>query len=227
MSVEFMILILFFLGFCFSYMAYFINLPSILFCVSSAQSMYKKLYVGSMHSKSKRFSSLGEGVSEGSSWVFDFVITLVLVSILPWGFPSLSSWEIVAGLMPSMFYSVNIMQLDASIFSKSLKFKQSVMKSFAYFPLLMLSAVIRPVTLTVRMLANALVGAILCHSLTKMYSFKLVYIGYVKLSVTSLIWIVLIWEMAVMLVQSSLFLGLAKIYFHPTPVLYKCKDQVA
>lgn len=61
------------------------------------------------------------------------------------------------------------------------------MKSFAYFPLLMLRAVIRPVTLTVRMLANALVGAILCHSLTKMYRFKLVYIGYVKLSITSLI----------------------------------------
>lgn len=222
-----MILILFFLGFCFSYIAYFINLPSILFCVRSAQRMYKKLYVGSMHRKRKRFRSLGEGVREGRRWVFDFVITLVLVRILPWGSPSLSSWEIVAGLMPRMFYSVNIMQLDASIFRKSLKFKQSVMKSFAYFPLLMLRAVIRPVTLTVRMLANALVGAILCHSLTKMYRFKLVYIGYVKLSVTRLIWIVLIWEMAVILVQSSLFLGLAKIYFHPTPVLYKCKEQAA
>lgn len=83
MRVEFIILILFFLGFCFSYMAYFINLPSILFCVRSAQRMYKKLYVGRMHRKRKRFSSLGEGVREGRRWVFDFVITLVLVSILP------------------------------------------------------------------------------------------------------------------------------------------------
>nr|YP_010826674.1 ATP synthase F0 subunit 6 [Crassostrea talonata]ANC95450.1 ATP synthase F0 subunit 6 [Crassostrea talonata]ANC95462.1 ATP synthase F0 subunit 6 [Crassostrea talonata]UOU85755.1 ATP synthase F0 subunit 6 [Crassostrea talonata] len=223
MSFEFMVLIVFFLGFSISYSAYFINLPSALFCTCSAQSMYKKLYVGSMHSKSKRFSALGEGVSEGASWVFDFVVTLVLVSILPWGFPSLSSWEIVAGLMPSMIYSVNVLQIDATIFSKSLKFKQSVLKSFIYFPLLMLSAVIRPITLTVRMLANALVGAILCHSLTKVYSYKVVYVGYAKPSLTVLIGVVLIWEMAVMLVQSSLFLGLSKIYFHPTPVVFKAK----
>lgn len=60
-----MILVVFFFVFCFSYIAYFINLPSILFCVRSAQRMYKKLYVGRMHRKRKRFRALGEGVSEG------------------------------------------------------------------------------------------------------------------------------------------------------------------
>jgi len=120
-----------------------------------------------------------------------------------------------------MFYSVNVLQIDATIFRKSLKFKQSVLKSFVYFPLLMLRAVIRPITLTVRILANALVGAILCHSLTKVCSYKVVYIGYAKPSLTVLIGVVLIWEIAVILVQRSLFLGLSKIYFHPTPVLFK------
>lgn len=83
MRIEFIILILFFFGFCFRYIAYFINLPSILFCIRSAQRIYKKLYVGRIHRKRKRFSSLGEGVREGRRWVFDFVITLVLVRILP------------------------------------------------------------------------------------------------------------------------------------------------
>ena len=61
-----MVLIVFFLGFSISYVAYFINLPLILFCICRAQSIYKKLYVGRMHRKSKRFSALGEGVGEGT-----------------------------------------------------------------------------------------------------------------------------------------------------------------
>lgn len=81
----------------------------------------------------------------------------------------------MAGLMPRLFYSVNILQTDVDIFRKSLKFKQSVIKSFLYFPLLVLRVVIRPVTLTVRMLANALVGAVVCHSLAKIVAYGVAY----------------------------------------------------
>lgn len=77
--------------------------------------------------------------------------------------------------MPRLFYSVNIIQTDTSIFRKSLKFKQSVLKSFLYFPLIFLRVVIRPVTLTVRILANALVGAIICHSVGKKVVYGFVY----------------------------------------------------
>jgi len=99
----------------------------------------------------------------------------------------------VAGLIPSMFYRVNILQLDATVFRKSLKFKQSVMKSFAYFPLLTLRAAIRPLTLTVRILANALVGAILCHTLAKSFSFKLIHrMHQIRLSAIVLLRVILI-----------------------------------
>ena len=81
----------------------------------------------------------------------------------------------MAGLMPSLFYSVNILQTDTRIFRKSLKFKQSVLKSFLYFPLMFLRVVIRPMTLTVRMLANALVGAIIGHSVGKKVMYGFIY----------------------------------------------------
>ncbi|YP_009162816.1 ATP synthase F0 subunit 6 (mitochondrion) [Saccostrea cucullata] len=221
MSIQFLGLVTFFVLFSFCYMSYFICSPAGMFSSMSMWGVYKKIYVSSMHSKKERFSALGSGVSEGLSWIFDFTITLVLIGILPWGFPGLSSWEVVAGLMPSLFYSVNILQTDVDIFSKSLKFKQSVMKSFAYFPLLVLSVVIRPVTLTVRMLANALVGAVVCHSLAKMVAYGVAYSKF--LSPKTMLWfgVILIWELVVMLVQSSLFLGLSKIYFRPTPVKFK------
>jgi len=222
MRIGFIILLIQIFVFCFSYTAYLVNLPSVLFSKASALSMFKKLYVNGIHRNRKRFSALGEGSREGTGWVFDFSATLVLGSILPWGFPVFASWEVVAGLIPSMFYRVNILQLDATVFRKSLKFKQSVMKSFAYFPLLTLRAAIRPLTLTVRILANALVGAILCHTLAKSFSFKLIHrMHQIRLSAIVLLRVILIWEMTVILVQSSLFLGLSKIYYHPTPVLFK------
>lgn len=74
------------------------------------------------------------------------------------------------------------------------------MKLFVYFLLFMLRVVICFVIFIVWMLVNVLVGVIFCYLLIKMYRFKLVYIGYVKLLVIRLIWIVLIWEMVVILV---------------------------
>lgn len=74
------------------------------------------------------------------------------------------------------------------------------MKLFVYFLLFMLRVVICFVIFIVWMLVNVLVGVIFCYLLIKMYRFKIVYIGYVKLLVIRLIWIVLIWEMVVILV---------------------------
>lgn len=223
MSIQFIGLILFFAVFAYFYSSYFSNFPSATVCSQRMHDLYKKAYTGTMHRKSQRFGSLGMGVGEGLRWVFDFAITAVLIGVLPWGFPVLASWEVVAGLMPRLFYSVNILQLDTSIFSKSLKFKQSVLKSFFYFPLIFLRVVIRPVTLTVRMLANALVGAIICHSVGKKVIYGFIYGWGVDPRPFFYLSIVIIWELVVILVQRSLFLGLAKIYFSPTPVKFKVK----
>ena len=223
MSLQFLGLISFFIIFAYFYFSYFSNLPSAAACNQRMHDLYKKAYTGTMHRKSQRFGALGMGIGEGLRWVFDLAITAVLIGILPWGFPVLASWEVVAGLMPSLFYSVNIMQVDTRIFRKSLKFKQSVLKSFLYFPLIFLSVVIRPVTLTVRMLANALVGAIIGHSVGKKVMYGFIYGWGVDPRPFFYLSIVIVWELVVILVQSSLFLGLAKIYFSPTPVKFKVK----
>lgn len=66
MRIGFIILLIQIFVFCFSYTAYLVNLPSVLFSKASALSMFKKLYVNSIHSNRKRFSALGEGSREGT-----------------------------------------------------------------------------------------------------------------------------------------------------------------
>lgn len=74
----------------------------------SVLSMFKKLYVNGIYRNRKWFSVLGEGFREGIGWVFDFLVILVLGSILLWGFFVFVLWEVVVGLILSMFYRVNI-----------------------------------------------------------------------------------------------------------------------